>query len=478
MSFANDRQRCAHLLRRFGLGASEAELEFYAGSGVEGAVDKLLNYESVDEGFAFDVENLKNPKGRLNAPSVSVWWTIRLLVTRRPLQERMTLFWHDHFATSAAKVNGARLMLQQNELLRANATGTFHKLLSEVSKDPAMILWLDNQQNVKDHPNENFAREVMELFTLGIGHYTEKDVQEGARAFTGWGIQRSGVGPEATAEFVFRPVRHDPGPKEFLGRESNFEGDDVLSILCDQPRTAEHIATKIWDWFVWPKPEPRVVAPFVQRFQESGLDIKKLLRDIMTSKEFYSVEAQRAIVKNPVDICVVTLREMGVGEQIRQALAAAPPPPPAGQTMQADAMSSFPRAAIAPAFAANRSMRAMGMWLLYPPDVHGWDNGNAWITSQTMLERVSWGDRLFGQAKSGPQFPYPAAGLFTADPTPDGVVHRLVSLFDAPMKPEHRAILVEAAKRAAGASVTPETAAPTAAAVARLIFASPEFQLS
>ena len=363
MFATSERDNCAHLLRRFGLGASEAELDYYGAGGLDGAVDKLLNFSSLDEEFNVDPQLLRNPKGQLPNPAVSSWWVMRMIMTRRPLQERMTLFWHDHFATSGAKVNGGMVMLQQNELLRKNALGSFRTLISEVSKDPAMILWLDNQQNVKGHANENFAREVMELFTLGIGHYSEKDVQEGARAFTGWSLARKGK--DQPAEFVFRPARHDFGPKTYLGNSGNFNGDDILNILCDQPRTAEYLTTKIWDWFVWPKPTPATVAPFVLKFRNSNLDIRVLLDSIMKSPEFYSARAKRAIIKNPVDFCVVTMRQMGIGQQMGEAVKSAP----AGE---------FPRAAaLGPAAMADQSMKQMGMWPLYPPDVHGWDNGKA-----------------------------------------------------------------------------------------------------
>ena len=462
MGLVDDRARCAHLLRRFGLGASEAELDFYGSDGVTAAVDKLLAYESQDEGLSIDVNLLRNEKGRLAPPSVGIWWTARLLTTRRPLQERMTLFWHDHFATSASKVGAGQLLADQNETLRKNATSPFHTILAEASKDPAMILWLDNQQNVRGHANENFAREVMELFTLGIGHYTEQDVQEGARAFTGWSLVRS-EGPQGPAEFVFRRARHDPASKSYLGQTGNFDGDDILNILCSQPQTATYLTTKIWDWFVWPKPSPETVAPFVARFRASNLDVKSLLRDIMTSEEFYSDKAQRAIVKSPVDVCIATARQLGIGQQLRQNLTG---------TMDATTL----KPALAPAAVAYQAMKSMGMWLLYPPDVHGWDNGKAWITSQTMVTRMGWADKLFGP-RPNPAATYPAMFLFQKDPSPDGIVHELLSVFDARLKPEHRSILLDAITKTSGGAVTQDNANKVAQEVSKLLFASPEFQM-
>ena len=181
-------ERIAHLLRRFGFGASFAEMEFYSPLGEDGTIERLIEYEKVPEGFdvspaRFAQENQQGVE-LLRMPAVVGWWTLRMLSTQRPLQEKLTLFWHDHFAVSASKVNQPLMMLDYLNTLRAGASGKFRSLLLSVSRDPAMIRWLDNETNVKGKPNENFAREIMELFTLGIGNYTEADVQEAARAFT------------------------------------------------------------------------------------------------------------------------------------------------------------------------------------------------------------------------------------------------------------------------------------------------------
>jgi len=468
MPLVTDRQKCAHLLRRFGLGASEAELDFYAKNGLSSAIDLLLNYETVDEAFTVPLEVFKNAKqNRVPMPGLVTWWTLRLLMTRRPLQEKMTLFWHNHFATSASKVTAPLVMHQQNEILRRNATGNFRKLLSEVSKDPAMVQWLDCQQNVKGHANENFAREVMELFTLGIGHYTEKDIQEGAKAFTGWALRRTTdpVTKTVTAEFIDRPLRHDSGQKSFLGNRGNFNGDDILNILCDQPRTAEYLVWKMWSWFCYPNPEPALVSRLAAQFRQSGLDIKALLKAIMTSPEFYSPKAERAIVKSPVDVCITTLRQLGVGESVGEAVRGTP-------------VEAFPRARVAPAAGAMTAMKAMGMWLFYPPDVSGWKFGQAWISSATMVERMGWAEHLFGQAKSARfRLQVPTYAILSGDPTPEGAVKTLISAFDVQLKPEKVKFLVQAAQKTSGGHIDAQNAAETASAISRLMFASPEFQL-
>lgn len=470
MALSTEREKGAHLLRRFGLGASETELDYYMKDGLSGAIDKLLAYDTYDEGFNVEVEKFANKNNnQLRPQAVGAWWTLRMVATQRPLQEKMTLFWHDHFATSGEKVQGGPMMYGQNEILRRNATGNFRTMLTEASKDPAMLFWLDNQYNVKGKPNENFAREVMELFTLGVGHYTEKDIQEGARAFTGWSIGRPN-GREVPAAkglkggqavFILRQPQHDTGEKTFLGINGNLTGEDVLNHLCDMPRTAEYLTHKIWSWFAYADPEPAVISRIAAKFRDDNLNIKTLLRAIMSSPEFYSPKADRMAYKCPVDFTVVTLRQLGVAQAMAEALNDTP-----------DNLRG-----IAPIQSAYLSMKNMGMQLLYPPDVAGWDGGASWITSATMMERIQWGSRLFGQAKSGPQLRYPAFGLFSGDTSPQGAAKKLVSVFDAPIPSYKMPRLVEAAQKACGSRVTPQNANATAASVTRLIFAAPEFQL-
>jgi len=470
MPLVTDRDKGAHLLRRFGLGASEAELDFYLRDGLNGAIDRLLDYSSVDEALDVDARTLVNDRGQLRLPQLVSWWSLRMLTTRRPLQEKMTLFWHDHFATSASKVQQGPLMLQQNETLRRHATGSFKTFLTEMSKDPAMLFWLDNQENVRGKPNENFAREVMELFTLGIGNYTEQDVQEAARAFTGWAFvrERPQEGqPRGQARFIFRPGRHDAGPKTILGKTAAFSGEQLLDLLCDHPRTAEYLTQKVWEWFAYADPEPALIERHARIFRASGLDIKELLRSIMRSSEFYSAKAERKIVKNPVDFCVATLRQLGVGEM-------------ASDLARRAGTDGAPRASMQSAAIAANSMKSMGMWLLYPPDVAGWESGQAWITSATMVERIGWADRIFSPTRQGRQsLRYPAYGLLQADPTPQGVVKKLTSVFDVPpLKAERTKVLLSAAEKATGGRLTPDNASETAASVSRLIFATPEFQFA
>src|SRR6266567_1013421 len=217
------RQLISHLLRRTGFGATPAEFDQYVQLGYQGAVDKLLNFDQVPDDYpAWEVPDEKD-KGRRPLAELQQWWLNRLLTTKRPLQEKMVLYWHGHFATAASKVNRIKWMYNQNNLFRQHALGAFPGLLGEVSKDAAMMYWLDSQTNRKGAPNENYAREVMELFTMGIGNYTEDDVKEGARALTGWTVNRD------TDASRFVPNRFDDGSKTFLGHTGNLGLDDIVS---------------------------------------------------------------------------------------------------------------------------------------------------------------------------------------------------------------------------------------------------------
>lgn len=485
MALSNDRDKVAHLLRRFGLGASESELDYYAEGGVASAIDKLLGYESVVEPD-LSLERFANDNGQVNMRALQAWFHTRVLTTKRPLETAMTLFWHNHFATSAEKVDAVGAMHDHVECLRAHCTGNFRELLTAVSKDPAMLYWLDNHENKKGKPNENFAREVMELFTLGIGHYSESDVQEAARAFTGWtyGNRRPNgrvIEPPKPAQrpkysgpgqprigFVFREEQHDSGEKSILGNRGVFDGDDVLGILTGHPRTALFVTEKFLTWFATPKPEPKYVERMAKAFRDSGMEIKALCRAVMESPEFYSDRAVRTIVKNPVHFCVSTLRQLGLGQRIEQLLA-----DEQAKGLRAGGISILVQSAT----------KSMGMDLLYPPDVAGWKIGDSWISTATMVERMKWADKLFGSfvagKKAGGQqrtLNYPVVGLVGPGADPRSVAERLVSVFDTNLPEAKVKQLAKAAEDTAGGPVTAANANAVAHAVARLIFSSPEFQ--
>lgn len=285
------------------------------------------------------------------------WWLQEMLTTSSPLTEKMTLFWHNHFVSSQQKVRYPQLMYRQNALLRQHALGNFGDLLHAVAKDPAMVIYLDSASNRKAQPNENFAREVMELFTLGEGHYTERDVREAARAFTGWSMD------PARGEFLFRRFQHDDGVKTVLGRSGNFDGDAVLDILLAQPQTAEFIAAKLWREFVSPVPDPQEVKRVGGVFRDSRYDMRQALRALLTSDAFYAPQNRAALIKSPVELVVGTLRQFG-----------------------------FATGALTPlVFTTAR----LGQNIFSPPNVRGWPGGEAWINSTTLLARKQFIGRVF-----------------------------------------------------------------------------------
>ena len=285
------------------------------------------------------------------------WWLTEMLTTPSPLTEKMVLFWHNHFTSSLQKVRSPVLMYRQNLLLRRHALGYFGDMLHEVSKDPAMVVYLDNATNRKGHPNENFAREVMELFTLGEGNYGEQDVKEAARAFTGWSID-----PES-GEFVFRRQAHDEDQKTVLGRSGNFDGDAVLDILLAQPRTADFVVAKLWREFVSPNPDAAEVRRIARMFRDNRYNIKVALRALLVSDAFYAPQNRAALIKSPIDLIVGTLRQF-----------------------------RYTTGEVTPFLFVSRQL---GQDLFAPPNVKGWPGGEAWINSATLLARKQLLERLF-----------------------------------------------------------------------------------
>lgn len=292
------------------------------------------------------------------------WWLREMLSTPTPLTERMTLFWHNHFVSGQQKVQRTRLMYDQNVMLRRNAVGNFRALLHAASKDPAMIVYLDGASNRKGSPNENFAREVMELFTLGEGHYTEADVKEAARAFTGWSLD-----PE-TGAFTVRPRQHDDGAKTVLGRSGALDGDAVLDILLAQPACAEFIVGKLWREFVSPEPDKAEVARIAARFR-ANYEIKPMLRDLLLSPVFWQPATRGTLVRSPVELVVGTVRQF--------------------EFRYTDPLPF------------SVAVAQLGQNLFNPPNVKGWPGGTAWIDSSSLLARKNVLERLFRAVEGKPQ---------------------------------------------------------------------------
>jgi uncharacterized protein (DUF1800 family) len=350
----DDEIRIAHLYRRAGFGLAPDEVKAAAAKGVDACVEELLHPELVDnpldatlahlEGELFDLTNIEDAQG---------WWVYRMIHSARPLEEKMTLFWHGHFATANTKVDNAALMVRQNRLFRKHALGKFGELLLAVSHDPAMLIWLDNSTSTKKHPNENYARESMELFTLGIGRYGEQDVREVARAFTGW-KQRDG-------EFVFDAKDHDEGPETILDETRAWSGDEVIERLAAHPATALRIAKKLVRFFVADEGAPLIEERVASAFLESGGDVRECVATILRSPVFFSEVAMRAKVKSPCELVVGAIRELRSTVPIR---------------------------------AVPGSMNRMGQSLFNPPTVAGWDGGLAWITTATLFERANFANLI------------------------------------------------------------------------------------
>lgn len=344
-----DTRRAAHLFRRAGFGATQAELRAAVDAGPAAAIDALLQATVEPAEFLNEVDALAAASlASGNVENLSAWWAYRMLSTPAQLLEKMTLFWHGHFATSAAKVEDSELMFAQNKLLRAFALGDFSELLLEISRDPAMLIYLDSATNRKAHPNENFAREIMELFCLGEGNYSEHDIRELARCFTGWEVKRE--------KFRFNRYQHDTGAKTILGETGNFGGENGVAIVAKQPAAPLFIAMKLVKFFVMDEPEPTEVllAPLAQELRDNNMQIAPVVRRIFSSNLFFSKLAIGRKVRSPAEFAIGFLRSLQ------------------GSTN---------------AYQLASSLKTLGQGLLYPPSVKGWDGGRTWINSSTLLGR-------------------------------------------------------------------------------------------
>ena len=370
----------AHLMRRAGFGARYDEIEALADKGYDATVDWLLN--PVGEPETDDDITLRftpmhvEPQGFAGPASR---WLYRILNTRRPLEEKMTLFWHCVFATGFSKLNSGTAMWRQYEMLHAHAMGNFRELLLQLSKDPAMIYWLDNCENHADAVNENWGRELLELFSMGVGNYTEVDVRECSRAFTGWTIEpKLPRGPIGRHDwfFEYRPEDHDDTEKTFLGNTGNLNGEDIVRIISENPACARFIARHLYNFFVadeaqvpaWsvtPPNDPEAVDAIANALKDNGYDMRAALRLIFNSDFFKN--ARFARLKNPTEVVVGTLRMVGGAE--------------------------FPAPGIGD---LSRQPCYMGQDLLNPPSVEGWHTGAEWINSGSLMRRVNFTADLVG----------------------------------------------------------------------------------
>jgi uncharacterized protein (DUF1800 family) len=394
-----------HLLRRAGFGATAAELDYYQNLGLGGTVDELIEFTSVTD----DVDAKIGGPGNLGitangefAPATVIndarqRWLFRMTHSRRPLQEKMALFWHNHFATAYSKVagntsptDGARMLSAktsehpgglrgQVQLFRDFALGNFRDLLVEVAKDPAMLVWLDGRTNVKAKPQENFAREIMELFTMGVGFYTESDVYAGARVFTGWNLDRVGGDTNGYYRFVYNANQHETTAKEFsfavypngsktiparAASAGMQDGLDLIDALARHPETGRRLARKLYGFFVseLTAPDESLVTRLAQVYQGSGFDMAAVMRALLLSREFNAQSNYFTRYSWPVEFVVRALKEVGYA-----------------------------------GFSANTALgplASMGQQLFEPPDVAGWDLGQNWFSTGSMLARMNFAAAL------------------------------------------------------------------------------------
>jgi uncharacterized protein (DUF1800 family) len=399
--------RIALLLRRAGFAAGAADRQRYESLGWDATLDELLHPERVDEDLDALLGRLQGSLLDLqNFEDVQTWWLYRMVQTRRPLLEKLTLFWHGHFAVANYKVNNPLLMHQHVGLLRANALDRFDDLLMGVSKDPAMLIWLDGGVNRRNAPNENYGRELLELYTLGIGNYSESDVQAAARAFTGWNLRNN--------EFFFDDNQHDSGDKTFLDQQGPFDGGDILSIVANHPASAQRISRKLFAFFAYPNPEPEVLAGLVDTYTKSGHDMRSLVEAILRSDAFYSERSQFEHIKSPIEYVLGSVRLLGASVRERELVGV---------------------------------LRQLGQEILNPPNVAGWPGGSSWINPSTLLMRFNFGARLAtarGQPGDGAEIK--AVDLLGSTNLSDanGVVDRVLSVVSGlEVSPETHQALVD-----------------------------------
>lgn len=368
----------AHLLRRMGFGGSPADIGKIPLKTRDRAVDSLLSYESIDNS---SLENLLftnfNPKKFSPNDDLQLWWAIRMVLTARPFEEKLTLFWHNHFATSLVKVDYP-LMYLQNLMLRSSALDQFDSLLLKVAQDPAMLVWLDGADSSVGDPNENFARELQELFTMGTHdvvtgepNYTEQDVKEIARAFTGWRFNLK-EGKKPRANFYIDDGQHDNGSKTIYGQQANFSGEDVITVICARRATARFLVSKIFEFFVYPltnsTEDVATIEKFADAYFANSHSTKELLRAIFVSDEFFSQRARFALVKSPADYIAGTIRGLATSYN-------------PGNINNGD-------------YGLYDSFRAMGLDILNPFDVSGWKLNLGWLNTSTMIERYNFANEV------------------------------------------------------------------------------------
>lgn len=350
--------QAGHLYRRAAFGADWNQLQEALSDGPQRTIDKLLRPQADLIAFNRAYDNFEI--SAVSVDALRAWWLRRMIQTPHPLLEKMTLFWHSHFATNGEKVKSARLMQQHIQLLRSQALNSFRTLLEGISHDPAILVWLEADANRKAFPNENFVRPLMETFTLGPGQYTEKDVREASRASTGWFV--------LSGKLRYIQREHDENIKHILGREGNFKDDDVIRILLEHPATSKRIVSKLYNWLICEteQPDEKLIEPLAESFAK-GYDVQKVVETMLRSNLFFSPAAYRRRIKCPVEFAAGIIRGLeGVVSTTQLA----------------------------------QDLTDLGQNLCCPPTVKGWAGGQNWITNATMIGRYNLASALLSD--SGP----------------------------------------------------------------------------
>ena len=426
------RRDATHFLWRTQYGATHAEIDEALALGLEKLLERSLAVQPESPAFqsaeallrrtAFDTASIADLKA---------WWLYRMFYSANPLVEKMSLLWHGHFATSNAKVQSIPNMAAQNDLIRQHALGSFRKLLHGMARDVAMLVWLDGNSNRKRQPNENFAREVMELFSLDVGHYTEGDIKEAARAFSGWQLR--------DGKFWFNPLQHDTGNKTVFGKTGNFDGDDVVELCLAHEACPRFLAFKLLRAFVIAEPDAGMIDALAERIRFHDFAMAPVLRELFGSQLFFSEGARAAIIKSPL--------ELVLGAQ--------------------KALLSHPNLS-----AAVPLLAALGLDVFEPPTVKGWDGGRLWISSTSMLQRANFAAELATGSRLGtiadPERALAELGL----ETPAAIVRHFVDLLlNRELDPDVTARLIGYLNEAQGSR------SQRIRGVLQLIMTSPEFQL-
>ena len=372
-----DIELMAHLMRRAGFGATRDELEAAMANGYEATVEELLHPGDPSDLPQDIIRRYHTEQAELRlSDGAAANWMYRMITTQNPLEEKLALFWHSLFATGYVKLNQANALLNQIQMFRTYGLGNYATLLVELSKDPAMIIWLDNNDNHKEAINENYGRELLELFSMGIGNYTEQDIKECARAFTGWTLgnaeymstraSRDSIWPYSRINwhFQYRDYDHDDGEKTFLGETGNFNGEDIVNIIAKQEATARFVSARLFQFFAADEVDEdgeKVIEEMMKSYFDSGYEIRSVLRTLFNSDYFKSEKARWARVKGPVELVIGAVRMAGSYRE----------PTPGIEQVARQAVY-------------------MGQGLLQPPSVEGWHEGIEWVDSGALVERVNF----------------------------------------------------------------------------------------